>query len=339
MPRWRARAGGLVAAVIGLALCCAVPAAAAEAPIPLAQRALKAGKAELAVKALNAALASNGLKGTEIARAYYVRGLAQAKAHNPAAAIADLSHALWLKGLSEAERQDAVAAKAAAYQTAGVAAKPEETAGGANVAEAATLPAAEVPAAVKLRKTKVKPVAPDEAAQAPDQTTSAEPLPWASEPTAAPAAQPIPTKAAAVTESSDSSFSSMLGGLFGGGQLTAPPASAPPAAPAATQVAAVEAPQLVTEPVKSRKASLKSGIYLQVASLRSEADAQSTAAKLAGDHAGTLSGVGTDIMPAVIGNMGTFYNVRLGPVASKAAGQTLCAQLRREGVDCFFATP
>ena len=323
-------------AIAGLALCCPAVAFAAEAAIPLAQRALKAGKPDLAIKAMNVALASNGLKGAEIARAYYVRGLAQAKACNPAAAIADLSHALWLKGLSDTERAEATAAKAAAYQTAGIADKPAESApvaaGAAAVAEAATIVVPEVPATTisKARKPKSKPAAPDAAAL--EQTASAEALPWNAE--TAPAA-PKPTE---VAQSESNSFSSVLGSLFGGGQLTAPEASAPPTAEPA-KLAAVEAQPSIAEAAKPAAKTAKTGLFLQIASLRSEADAQAAAAKLAGDHAATLAGVETAIAPSVIGNMGTFYNVRLGPVASKAAGQTLCAQLRREGVDCFFATP
>ncbi len=323
-------------AIAGLALCCPAVAFAAEAAIPLAQKALKAGKPDLAIKAMNVALASNGLKGAEIARAYYVRGLAQAKARNPAAAIADLSHALWLKGLSDTERAEATAAKAAAYQTAGIADTPAESApvaaGAAAVAEAATIVVPEVPATTisKARKSKSKPAAPDAAAL--EQTASVEALPWNAE---AASAAPKPTE---VAQSESNSFSAVLGSLFGGGQLTAPEASAPPTAEPA-KLAAVEVQPSIAEAAKPAGKAAKTGLFLQIASLRSEADAQAAAAKLAGDHAATLAGVETAIAPSVIGNMGTFYNVRLGPVASKAAGQTLCAQLRREGVDCFFAAP
>jgi SPOR domain len=41
----------------------------------------------------------------------------------------------------------------------------------------------------------------------------------------------------------------------------------------------------------------------------------------------------------VLGNMGTFYAVHVGPVASAAAGEGLCKKLKGSGVDCFLAAP
>ena len=369
MARWRNRGRGLIAAAIffavaGLAPVCAV---AADSPLALAQKALKAGKADLALRAINAALSGNALKGADIAKAYYVRGLAFAKTGNQAAAIADFNNALYLKGLSEPERQAATAAKAAAYQAAGVPVKAEANAGGApaevtvpsfDTAETQTAP---LP---KGHKKKPPAVAAADAPASGEQAASAEPLPWSGKPLAAPmpiqaAAAPAETTASAPAKpaesSGDNTFNSMLGGLFAMGKAapapapTAAAASPPPEAAATTQPpAAVQAAPVWktasraagTAPAAAGpKATKTGGFYLQVASLRTTAEAQALADKLARDHAPALTGLQTSVQPTVLGNMGTFYSVRLGPVASKAAGNSVCANLRKEGVDCYFATP
>ncbi len=85
-------------------------------------RAWQSGKADLAVQQLNGAIGAGKLPPQQMAKALYYRGLAQRKLGKPAMAISDLQSALWLKGaLSDAERNDALAARAAAYKEAGIA--------------------------------------------------------------------------------------------------------------------------------------------------------------------------------------------------------------------------
>ena len=43
-------------------------------------------------------------------------------------------------------------------------------------------------------------------------------------------------------------------------------------------------------------------------------------------------------MKSVIGSMGTFYRVRLGPYASAGEPETLCNALRSDGFDCLVVT-
>jgi hypothetical protein len=119
--------------------------------------AYQAGKTEQAIKALSDVLTDKSATGTDLARAYYFRGLAYGKAGKPAQAIADLNNALWLKGLSAEERASAYLARGKAYQAAGLEARAaqdfrdaEKLQPGAAAQElaAAGAPAAEVPAAV-----------------------------------------------------------------------------------------------------------------------------------------------------------------------------------------------
>lgn len=348
MPLWRVviktvAAGGLA---LGLLLG-TLSAQAAESALTLAQKALKAGKTDIAIKALNEALGANGLKGADVARAYYWRGLANAKAGHAATAIADLSHALWLKGLTDSERKQAEAAKAAAFGKAGVADKTGESVpppeGDVQISEATApepTPKAKPIAAVLAKAAPNKRAAkgPKKRQATPVDVTpaaapaEAETLPWAAgqpeSPQVMAAAKPAESSAA----SGDNPVTTALGSLFALGQ---PAAAATP--PEDTAVAKVVTP--APQPAAAKAEPQQTGIFLQLASLRSQADAQLKAGQIAADHAATLGEIGASVTPTVIGNMGTFYAVRVGPVASKAAGQSLCTKLRQEGVDCFFATP
>lgn len=85
-------------------------------------KAWQSGRADSAIDSLTAAIGAGKLPPQQMARALYYRGLAQRKLGKPALAIADLQSALWLKGaLTDSERNDAVAARAAAYKEAGIA--------------------------------------------------------------------------------------------------------------------------------------------------------------------------------------------------------------------------
>ena len=279
--------------------------------------------------------------------------MAYVKAGKTTEAIADFNNALYLKGLSEADRNQAIAAKDAAYKAAGVAV----------AASPAVEPVPAVAPAAKPAKVATK-------AAAASPLNAQENLPWTDQPLAArpvaspsPADQPVANVTPAVTPAvaapaGDSPFNSMLGGLFNLGQVTPPAPAAvdtPPAAqaeplPAAVATTASTAPPnwktasaarvepASVSPILPKHAKM-GGIYVQVASLRTTSEANAMATKLSGDHAATLGSIGSVIAPVVLGNEGTFFAVQFGPVASKAAGKSLCAKLLKEGVDCYFATP
>lgn len=101
-----------------------------------------------------------------------------------------------------------------------------------------------------------------------------------------------------------------------------------------TQTAAVQPAQ--TKPTLARAAG--GGILLQVAAVRSRDEANLVVSKLQGTPAVKSAAAGTQIDEAVIGNMGTFYRVRLGPFASAAEPNKLCASLKPEGYDCLVVS-
>jgi hypothetical protein len=74
---------------------------------------------------------------------------------------------------------------------------------------------------------------------------------------------------------------------------------------------------------------------LQVAAVRSRSEAEALAGLLVGRHADQLGGRHPEVDESVIGSMGTFYRVRLGPYANAKEPEQLCAALRSDGFDCL----
>ncbi len=343
----------------------------------LAQRALEAGiklyefgKTDEAVKTLDVAL-HGGLSSQQVARAFYYRGLANRKLGKPGLAISDLTSAVWLKdGLAGPEREAALKNRIAAYQDAGIsnvpdlptptfAADPPSTSGwqtamnGSPVAPAPGAPSAPAPAASTSSSS---PAHAPGSALAATSTTNGPPAP-------------------STSSGGIGGFFSSIGSIFGGGSSSAPNANdgtvstssitPPPPQPAVapaqqttgwgqtTQVAtAAPGPDIgsafVTQVSTSEKASRAektvasrepSGKFrLQVAAVRSRSEADALAAKLMASHGGELGSRQPEISEAVLGSMGTFYRVRVGPYADAKEPQQLCGGLRSSGFDCLVVT-
>jgi SPOR domain len=349
LARWRSLWCGLSVAAV---LAAASPAYAApdQVTLDMARQALETGQPAVAIHTLSVLLARHGLKGQDLAKVLYLRGIALAKTGKAAAAIVDLDKALGAKaGLSDDDRQAALIARATAFTAAH---SPDAALAWPEPQETAT------------------------AAAPSERAAEAGTLPWLSPKAGIPAgtpanappggAKPVAVKINTPPPGSDSAFDSMIGGLFSFGvvapvtpaSVTQPPAEGAPAAvvaPAVAPAAALLAPQPVVSPdttdwkpsgltmaapisVPAPKSAIRPGLYLQIASLRTESDAQAMADTMARQHAATLAGLPPVVVPAVLGNMGAFYAVRVGPLASRAAGTALCGKLRKEGVDCYFAS-
>lgn len=119
-------------------------------------------------------------------------------------------------------------------------------------------------------------------------------------------------------------------------------AAAPPAAPpqpAPVPPAAPAAPSATASTSSKPVARSASGRYrLQVASVRSRAEADSLAQTVMAFYSGQLGDAKAEIDETVIGNMGTFYRVRLGPYANAAEPRKLCSTLKPQGFDCQVVT-
>ncbi|MFK7792777.1 MAG: SPOR domain-containing protein [Devosiaceae bacterium] len=107
--------------------------------------------------------------------------------------------------------------------------------------------------------------------------------------------------------------------------------AAPAAAPA--QAVAPAAAPLATP--AATPASVPSGEFIvQLASLRSEAEARDTFTRLQNRFGSILSGFGPNIQRADLGDRGIYHRVRVGPM-ERSAADSLCSRYQSAGGDCF----
>lgn len=334
------------------------PPSASEVTLKRGLEAYQKGNMASAIGSFSSAMSQGGLSRASLAQALYHRGLAYRKQGKPAQAIPDLTNSLYITdGLSQGERAEATAARAAAYREAGIA----DPGGVPAQASTATAP---VQAAASAAPAAAAPAA----ASSPWQTAAASPAP-ASAPSlsAMPAAAP-----AADTSSSGSGVGGFFSNLFGGSSQPAPSAPAAEVTTASTGPSAGEPAAAVSSwssgtavstgaPAKAAAKSQRTAALatpaapvadaapavaapaqgkfkLQVAAVRSRAEAEALAARVVKEHGGKLGNRAPVIEEAVFGNMGTFYRVNVGPYASAAEPDGVCKSLRTSGFDCLVAT-
>jgi hypothetical protein len=323
--------------------------------------ALQAGRTDQALQHLNSALSGGKLPSTQMARALYYRGVAYRKQGKPALAIADLTSALWLKnGLDPAQKADALENRAAAYREAGLADQAEADAKKAAAAGAAK----PVPS-----QTGQQASAPSVVAPAQQPAAAAAPSPPApassggfnlfsalfggsgsSSPEAAPAPQPraaapAPPAAAGWSENTEvvakpqkaAAVPLSFGTVVKRERETAaaPPVTKGPVRTVASPNDPPEPGPVVTGSTGTSSSARRPGPRLQVAMVRSFAEAQTIAARLKNFGAPQLAGLEPEIDETTIGNMGTFYRVRIGPFANADDPRLLCVKLRGSGFDCL----
>ena len=300
--------------------------AEAQRAIDAALKLIEAGKAEPAAQALSAVLTGGNLPPAIMAKALFYRGVAYRQQKLHAQAIADLTSALWLKGgLGGPDRADALRQRTSAYQEAGLAETGEPLA----------------PAAIP------------NVSSAPTRTASAEQS-WGSE---------TPPSAPAAPKQSGSGWNPFAG-WFGGS--SAQPASPPPPQPAAppttasidtaepspaprprtsawtrnTEVHSSDPPPVAASPAPVAPspppvAKPEGRFRIQVGMVRTQDEAQALAGKVRREHAAALAAREPEIDQAVVGNMGSFYRVRVGPFATQQDGQAACVKLKGSGLDCL----
>jgi len=329
----------------------------AQRAVDHAGKLIEAGKTEPAIQALSAALAAGNLPPAIMAKALLYRGIAYRQQKKPAQAISDFTSALWLKaGLSEADRAEGLRQRAAAYAEAGL----------GQAGEAA-------PAAAKETRSKERTASP--APWGDGTTTSAPPAHTAalnhepSAPAAAgggwdlfanlfgggTAASPVavqPAAAAPRPEAATAAPRPDTAAILNAENSTAE-RSAPTKRTQAngwsrqTQVeseraARVETAAISTKEEPQRRATVvpepqaRSGnLRIQIAAVRTQAEAQALAAKVMREHASTLAKREPQIDQTIMGNMGSFYRVLIGPFASAQETQSICAKLKGTGLDCL----
>lgn len=346
----------------------AAPAAAPKrsAPPSKAEQTLNRGIAAYkknalarAVGAFSSALSSGGLDTSGTARALYYRGLSYRKQGRTALAITDLTNALWLNnGLDATERADAIANRTAAYQAAGIADPGAPQAAPAPAQTAAAAPASTPPAPPTLSAT-------PQAAARPTTTSAITP----------PSAQPSAPAASGSSAGSNpfSGVGSFFSNLFSGGSSApAPSATAPSGGDVTTastgsqiatsswnsstqvdaaaraanapkrtsqqRTAALQSAAVANDATAPASAPLKGKYKLQLAAVRSRAEAEQLAQRFAAKYGAKTGGRTPAIEEAVFGNMGTFYRVNIGPYASASEPDKLCQSVRSSGFDCLVVT-
>ena len=98
------------------------------------------------------------------------------------------------------------------------------------------------------------------------------------------------------------------------------------------------APPSAAATAKSVVTSANGKYRLQLASVRSREEADRLAATVMSTHANELGGAAAEVDETVIGNMGTFYRVRVGPYANANEPRKLCGSLKPQGYDCQVVT-
>jgi hypothetical protein len=78
---------------------------------------------------------------------------------------------------------------------------------------------------------------------------------------------------------------------------------------------------------------------VQVFSGRSADEAKSAWAKLKGRNSDVLGPLSPTVARADLGDRGTFYRLRAGPIESETKARTLCSSLSSRGVPCIIVRP
>lgn len=169
---------------------------------------------------------------------------------------------------------------------------------------------------------------------------AAAPLPPAPAPTAAPIAATDAPPAQPVQAAQADTVAPMK-------QVVEAPRSAPPSSnPAVTVVQTPAAapppkprPVVAREEAKPKPMAVAPGDYrLQLASLRSAADARATEERLRRLYGDMLGAVNFSVVSVNLGERGTYYRVMAGPMSQGSASQ-LCDSLRQRGAACLLARP
>lgn len=295
----------------------------AQRAVDAAAKLLQSGKTEQAAQALTGTLAGGNLPPALMARALYMRGVAYRQQSKPAQAISDLTSALWLKGgLTAEDRQDALKQRSGAYADAGL----------TESGEVAATPAVAAATAPAMKEAKERPaskswgVVTTPADNAPANTTQTAEgggnwfKNWFNNSSPAQAKEPPSTASIDKAE--------------------VPPRTTQPASTARVASAWSSKTQVQSEtsPTARPAAAAAVGKYrVQLATVRTQQEAVALAAK-AKRSLGALAAREPEIDQTVLGNMGSFYRVRVGPFATAQEAQAVCAKANDTGFDCLTVT-
>jgi cell division septation protein DedD len=167
--------------------------------------------------------------------------------------------------------------------------------------------------------------------------------------------------AAAPASGASASGWNLFGDLFGGSSPpAAPPSQPPPAAPqrpapsprATGEAALVQGgttggwsrnTQVRGSPAEIATAATpakpEGRFHIQIGMVRTHDQAEEMASRVKSRFGDAVGQREPEIDEAVVGNMGSFYRVRVGPYASLQEGQAACSRLKGSGLDCLVVAP
>ena len=105
----------------------------------------------------------------------------------------------------------------------------------------------------------------------------------------------------------------------------------------------VPAPKPVVEPAPAPEPSVAAapipGFRIQLAALRSRADAEAAWRRLKRANGDLLGALEAEVARVDLADKGIFYRLRAGPLASAAKAGALCARLKARNLDCLVVKP
>ena len=168
----------------------------------------------------------------------------------------------------------------------------------------------------------------------PTEVTKPAPAPMAAKPVEKPAAlAPKPTEAAkAPAKPMEKPAATAM--------KPAPtkPAEAKPAVSKAIETAALPPPAVAPTASKPAEAAASAGgaYVLQIGSYKSQADADAAWKTFSSKHP-MAGGYSENVRKADLGDKGTWYRLRMGSFADKAAATAFCEKLKSDGGNCLVA--
>ncbi len=121
---------------------------------------------------------------------------------------------------------------------------------------------------------------------------------------------------------------------------TPEPVVVAPSVPVEEQ-APIPAPKPVVQPPPATTvtAAPLAGFRVQLAALRSRADAEAAWRRLKRANGDLLGALEAEVTRADLADKGIFYRLRAGPLASAAKAGALCARLKARNMDCLVVKP
>ncbi len=302
--------------------------AAIQASVEGAAKLIEAGKTDQAISVLSAAISAGNLPSQVMARALYLRGAAYRKQQKPALAISDLTSALWLKGgLNDADKADATQQRAAAYGEAGLDDQGQAIAAGTpSQRSKSTAPAGSLAANAGTPEPGPKRSTSDNFFQSVFNSGGTQPI----------SDEPSTTR---TTRNQAYEKAQAVAKPVAAVPITpAPaPAAAPPQVPRAT-IAAATTPAVPANvgaaPARGPTARTEGVHQARVALVRTMPEAETVVARLKTQYPAALGDRNPAIGQAAFGNMGTFFQVNVGPFPSSADAGAVCTRLKGSGLDC-----